>query len=156
MPVERFESEEVRLRAPPHAALLDVTPERLTGGLYPQAFSYFDPISRYGACGEAIEAVNVTTLNIYDFSPVPRSPPSVDLMSERNTARHQQRMSRSSVPERRGAHRTCTSPSRSQDLTFRRLSASRRTSLLLTLVPREDGRPLLLEPVQISGVLRTQ
>lgn len=77
VPVERFESsEEVWLRAPPHPpAILDVTvtDEASEQQVYvPEALTYFDPLSRYGGSwGEAIEhTVNVTALNIYDFSPV--------------------------------------------------------------------------------------
>ena len=58
VPVERFESpEEVWLRAPPHpVALLDVTLREGAQEVFiPQAFTYFDPVSRYGGVwGEPI------------------------------------------------------------------------------------------------------
>jgi hypothetical protein len=76
VPIERFVSaEEIWLRAPPHpAAILDVTLFEGDQQVYlPQAFTYFDPLQRYGGTwGDAIQgAVNVTALNIYDFSPIP-------------------------------------------------------------------------------------
>ena len=68
-------SEEVILRAPPHPpATLDITALSEDQSVFiPQLFTYFDPLSQYGGSwGEIIEgSLNITVLNIYDFSPVP-------------------------------------------------------------------------------------
>ena len=72
----RFVSEEeLWLSAPPHPpATLDLTITEGEQRLFiPEAFVYFDPLSQYGGSwGERIDhSINVTALNIYDFSPVP-------------------------------------------------------------------------------------
>ena len=67
--------EEVWLQAPPHPpSVLDITVRDNGQQVFlPESFTYFDPQALYGGSwGEPIEnAVNVTVLNIYDFSPVP-------------------------------------------------------------------------------------
>ena len=74
--IARFVSEEeLWLEAPAHPpALVDITVRESSQEFYlPESFTYFDPQALYGGSwGERIDnAVNVTVLNIYDFSPIP-------------------------------------------------------------------------------------
>lgn len=67
--------EEIWIQVPPHApGMVDVNSRQESESVYlPQALEYFDPTSRYGGVwGEPIHhSLNVTVLNIYDFSPIP-------------------------------------------------------------------------------------
>ena len=73
--ISRYVSdEELWFEAPAHPpALVDITVRERDQEVYqPESFNYFDPMALYGGSwGERIEnAVNVTVLNIYDFSPI--------------------------------------------------------------------------------------
>ena len=161
VPVERFESSEGSGSARPHpAALLDVTLREGSQEVFiPQAFSYFDPISRYGGVwGETIEgAVNVTTLNIYDFSPVPEvtvalrrfdEPSGTPLVTNLTNEQGQASLSAEGLT---GPVHLTFAKSGFDVQTIERVSSE--NVPCLTLVPQGWRPPPPPEPAQISGVL---
>ena len=166
VPITRFVStEEVWLRSPPHpVAILDVTLIEADQQVYlPQAFTYFDPLQRYGgAWGDSIQgAVNVTALNIYDFSPIPEAsvevrpfdqPQGPPLVTGLTDAEGQVTLS---LEELEGPVHLNIAKSGFEAQTLERVVSENVTVLLFPFTPPEGegGPPEPPEPAQVSGIL---
>ena len=174
VPIEYLESSEVLwFVAPPHLPgltdLLIQQSDQLNstidqGSTYlPEALTYFDPISRFGGMwGEDIShSVNVTTLNIYDLSPVDGvtiavrpfdDPLSTTPFEGTTNARGQVTISSRDL----STPLTLTASKADYEIhTIDRVSAENVTVVLFPFTPPEGdgGMSPGIEPVQINGTL---
>ncbi len=158
-------NEEVWIIAPPNPpALLDITVNRDEEQVYlPEAFTYFDPQAQYGGSwGERIQnAVNVTALNIYDFSPIPevtvelrpfQTPTSLPLVTGQTNEEGQVTVSAESLSTPLHVN---IAKSGFEAQTIERVVSENLTVLLFPFIPPEGegDPPPPPEPVRIQGVL---
>ena len=164
--IERFASpEEIWVRVPPHPlGFVDLNTQRGVERDYlAQAFSYYDPTSRFGGVwGDFIEnALHVTTLNIYDFSPIegvvvdarrfdaPADPP---LLSERTDEAGQVTLSKEGLL---GPLSVTATKAGFEVHTIDRVVSENVTVLMFPFEPPEgDGDPPPpIQPARIQGTL---
>ena len=166
VPIEELISEsEALLRVPPHPeSILDITlTDRFQTQFIPQLFTYFNPLSQFGGSwGDVIEgAINVTVLNIYDFSPVPEAtvearrydnPTSPPLLSGQTDENGQLTLS---IEGLSAPLHLNIAKADFEAQTVERVVSENFTALLYPFVPPEgEGEPPPPpEPVRLSGLL---